>query len=39
MTRMMVSMQKDEGSTGRDDKGIGKATGFFLVGKGGLLEP
>jgi len=26
------------GSTGRDDKGIGKATGFFFVGKGGLWE-
>jgi hypothetical protein len=36
MTRMMVGMQKDGWLTGRDDKGIGKATGFLFVGKGGL---
>jgi hypothetical protein len=33
MTRMMVGMQKDDRSTRRDDKGIGKATRFLFVGK------
>jgi hypothetical protein len=36
MIRMMAGMQKDDWLTRRADTGIGKATGFFFVGKGGL---